>query len=603
MNHLKNKKSASEAKALSNKISRENMLLIISMSIAFPFMCFFFSPSEVVLNNQKDLVINANDIILPLFVFSVAVSLAFVLVSVLLAKINKDLFVAIADLVLGFAVASYIQALFFNGYMNDLTGDDLSYESYTVDIINTIIFCETALLPFLINRYNASKKKSEQNDSKSSVDSQDDNLRKYVRPFVFAMMTIMQLAGFCGSYIQNNPKNFEREYNQYAMSYEPTISLSKDGNIVVFLMDRLDSNWIDDLLEGYPELNDELEGFTFYQNNMAHYTNTFPSIAAMLTNFEYNDTEWNEYLYQAWEGENALDLLRENGYNVNLVLDGLTTYHKLSQISHHSDNVITLADNEVILNYDAIIREMSRLSVMRMMPYIIKTTLYGYFNPSVSNQFISDKNDFAPRAVGSESDIKFYDFMRKYGINSDSEKKVFNFIHLNGAHDYSSDIIDLYEGNKNSSVDDAILQTARGDFEIVLEYMHSMKELGVFDNSTFIIVADHGAKPVELDTQDELEHANVAALLIKPANAQLEPLKFNSSATLSNDMFSASVLEYAGIDHSDYGLSYNDVVTSGIECERYFVTFRFNNIGDEKKLHAYKVNGDARDFNNWEKTE
>ena len=383
------------------------------------------------------------------------------------------------------------------------------------------------------------------------------------------------------------------------------MSLSKENNIVVFLIDRLDSRWMDELLEVYPELNEKLDGYTFYQNNISHYTNTFPSVPSMLTGHLYDKEDWNTYLSNAWSNEkNALDVLKNNGYEINLAIDGATTYQSIEQLKGHADNIKELESGEVSMDKMPVVVSMLELSILKVKPYAVNfDSLENVFISMTSeyiSSFISDKPEIVPFAISTKSDMCFYNFVHNNSADARNVNKTFNFVHLNGAHDAFREGMDLapYEYTE-SSFDKTVQQTARGELEIVFEYTDRLKELGVYDDTTIILVADHGMRPAELVYQDDMEESNVAALLIKPAHSESGPLKIDRDSQLTNDLFQASLLEYAGIDHSDFGYSYNDVIDNDIETERYFETIRFHSYGNEKFLHKYRVVGDARDFSNW----
>lgn len=132
-----------------------------------------------------------------------------------------------------------------------------------------------------------------------------------------------------------------------------------------------------------------------------------------------------------------------------------------------------------------------------------------------------------------------------------------------------------------------------------------MKKLGIYDNSTIIVLGDHGRAPFEIEREgkDGIESAITTALLVKPKNASAEPLKFDRESELSNDFFPASILEYAGIDHEKFGCSFNDVINGDLHPERYFQTYDFGGYGRVIYKTLYKVTGDARNFDNWEAQE
>ena len=129
-----------------------------------------------------------------------------------------------------------------------------------------------------------------------------------------------------------------------------------------------------------------------------------------------------------------------------------------------------------------------------------------------------------------------------------------------------------------------------------------MKRLGVWDDSTIIILGDHGRPPNETDGMfnQKLKSAITTALLIKPAGSENVPIVYDRDSELSNDFFGASILEYAGIDHSSCGLSYNDVIENDLHPERYLQSVKFINYGALKYTARYRITGDARDFGNWE---
>jgi len=122
-----------------------------------------------------------------------------------------------------------------------------------------------------------------------------------------------------------------------------------------------------------------------------------------------------------------------------------------------------------------------------------------------------------------------------------------------------------------------------------------MRELGVFDNSSIIIVGDHGfhAAPWYPTT----------SLLIKPPGATGR-LMYNSEAELSNAYFGASLLEMANIAHSELGLSYFDIINGAPPPpRRFYHDWGWNSYIDSKRTMAiwriYEVTGDAMDSSSW----
>jgi hypothetical protein len=53
---------------------------------------------------------------------------------------------------------------------------------------------------------------------------------------------------------------------------------------------------------------------------------------------------------------------------------------------------------------------------------------------------------------------------------------------------------------------------------------------------------------------------------------------------------------YAGLDHSEYGYSYDDIINYSPDITRIANEYDFS---AETVVAQYEVTGDAHDFNNW----
>lgn len=581
----------------SSKLNKKNELLIILLSFAASFTFFFFSPVDIFLGNQKEFVVSFGHVAVPLLITSLISAALLILIQNIFLMIHKKAYIVISRLIFGITLAAYIQSLFLNSKMAAITGDDARYSDnkFTV-ILNLAIYIVLIILPLILSILAGKFKTNKVLGFGKGM----------IIPYLSILIFGMQLAGTGSSMLTADFDKYKKTYTSY-LSYEPSMSLSQDENIVVFLVDRLDGLWMDTIIDEYPDLNDKFEGFTFYQNNISHNTNTFPSVAQMLTNYRYQGTEWADYVSKAWEGDTVAKNLKENGYRVNLLIDNLTTYSSVAQLDGQCDNILSCSPDDVKFNYagkGGIVPTMAQISFSKLSPYICKSLVTVGLGANLSSDFVTyskPMDDMMPMAVGIESDLKYNDYIKTHEFNAGSDTKTFSYIHLNGAHDNSDELTALYD----SSIPTDRWSTTRGDFEILFYYFDQMKKLGIYDNSTIIVLGDHGRAPFEIEREgkDGIESAITTALLVKPKNANAEPLKFDRESELSNDFFPASILEYAGIDHEKFGYSFNDIINGGLHPERYFQTYDFGGYGRVIYKTLYKITGDARDFNNWEAQE
>ena len=576
--------------------TKRDVVLAAVLSAALGLLVFFFAPMETIFGNQQEFTVNASDILWPMLLLSLTAAAALMLVQMIALVIHKNAFFVVSRLLLGLLIAFYIQSLFLNGKMREITGDGLYSGTKAGMVVNAVIFFAIVLLPLCLNIIVRLKKPD-----------MTKGFFRFIPVYICGVILVLQGMGMVDSVIKSDAEDAVKAYDK-VFSYSPMMSLSKENNVVVFVIDRMDSRWTDTMLQRNPELYDKLEGFTFYQNNMSHYSNTFPSIPSTLTGCfydNYDNASKTAYLKEAWERHTALDVMKENGIKINMALDSSATFSSVNQLDKRCDNLISAKEMRDGFNYfgmKGILLTMSRLSMAKLSPYCLKGTFAKSLSSDLSAKFVTyqDSSDFGiiSPSVGTDSDKQFYEYIKSHPLRADSAEPVFNFVHLNGMHTRSEDIARYYYGDREFKND--IYATGCGELQIVFTYLDMMKEQGVYDSSTIIIFADHGRvhEELDIDNKDHIEFANVATLLVKPAGAPRESLKLDPKSELSNDYMAASFLEYFGIDHSDFGYSYNDIINGDLHIERTFNPFRWK-VSGYVKLNEYKVLGNARDFSIW----
>ena len=586
----------SKLKERLENIKKPDEILITALSISLSFTVLFFTSAELFVRNQIDFTVDGWHIILPMLLLALMVSAAEILLLNLLLLIHDALFIIISRLMAGLLLAVYAQELFLNGEMTSITGTDSmimvdKWLEYTDNIILYLLILLPLILHFCGEKFPNVKFFHIGKD--------------YAIPYLAGLIFVMQAVGLTSSIAQFGFNRYER-INYAFLSFEPIVSLSKENNIVVFLTDRLDSTYMDAMLESHPEVYDELDGFTFYQNNLSNFATTFPSVLNMLTGVEFEGEEGIDYYKKAWSGRMFADELKENNYHINLLLDNVTTYNRFNEIESRCDNLVQLEKDEYSINYlgkNGIVHTMLRLSAARVAPYSFKPHILWGTETDFSTEFIYPHNtaELLPKAIGISSDLMIHDYITSHPLTDDNAQKTFSFIHLNCAHDPSDDLMHLYDC-EHEPRQYSVIDTARGDFEIIFEYIRQMKRLGIYDNSTIIVVGDHGRPLSEINSSrsEVLESPIVTTLLIKEAG-ESGSLKLDSTTELHNNYLAASIMEYAGLDHSDYGYSYNDIIAGDPHFDRYFTALIKGRL-DNGKLYflTYKVTGNARDFDNWE---
>ena len=588
------------AKKKKKRFTLKNEIQAILLSLAIGLTVCFFSPMDIFLGNQRDVGVEAKNIVKVLLASSGVVTVSLCAFLNIMLAIHKRAFRFASSILFGILLAMYAQLMFFNGRMVSITGDATTYaEKSSANVANMVVFCIIALIPTIVYIIMLLNKNSK--------------FTKFIRgraiPYLSAVLIIMQSFGTFSQYSKNGIAEVDTsKYNKF-LSYVDSFNFSKKKNVLVILADRLDTNWMNKILNDYPDLADYLDGFTYYTNNLSCYTNTFPSLPQMLTNNMYDDTPWSDYISNSWAGNTVPKMLHDNGYKTNLIIDNLTTFETYEQIENQCDNIRT--DGEyAILNYTGeggILPTFMDFSLGKLSPYLLKSKFLDGYTSDFSNNFATANDDIPgrhPGGIGINSDLEIYKYIRDYGIDNSCDKNMFSFVHMSFAHDTSNEVAGIYDPSfiedPNKKATD--FQTIRGSWEILVELFDKMKKKDVYDNTTIIVIADHGRPPAEIEWygEDRLTDTNVSSLLVKPAGAERGPLKIDDETQLSNEYFPASVIEYAGLPHEDFGYSYNDIMNMDTYPDRLFHVYFFHSSRDVENYITYKVNGKALDLNNWQ---
>ena len=591
-----------ESSARKPRFTKKNEITALMLSLLLGFTVMFFSPMEVYLSNQREFSVGSEHVLIPMLLLAVAASAGVFLLLNLCLLIRETFFHVVRNLLFGCFLAMYVQMMFLNGKMRSFTGDPMSYGADTALCVrNFLIHYVIIMIPIVLYAVRAKKPESSLLNTGKGL----------VIAFFSGAFLLMQLAGFGTGIAQNGLRKMpQSEYSSY-FSYTPTLSVSKENNVIVFLMDRLDSLWMDDVLEQYPELNEELSGFTFYQNNVSVYPFTLPSVAQMLTGVPFRNEDETEYLTQAWRSDPMPGILRDNGWAVNLLISH-NDFHEYRDVAPYCDNLRDSSDGEVqtAIRHDRIVGTLSKISVTKVLPYILKELVTTQFSTQFIDNFIETETEnisYFPGHIAATTDLRLNQNLTEIGLNADSEKPTFTFFHLVGAHNSSANVAALWPEAGSDPKDwdtKGTPATTRGCFVILHNYIEQLKALGQFENTTIIIIGDHGRpiREIEVKKKDAYDSAVTTALLIKPRGTDASAaLQYDTAAELSNKYFPASILEYAGIDHSIYGVSFSDVIDGGLQIPRYQQTNEQGSIAMTPNSFYYEITGNARDFSNWTK--
>ncbi|MGN0347552.1 MAG: sulfatase-like hydrolase/transferase [Lachnospiraceae bacterium] len=476
-------------------------------------------PLEIYESNTREFKFDFNDFF---WVFLLMTLILVMLGTWIVAHIPEPLAKYVRVLIFAFGMMSYVQGMFLNSVLTTSDGSDVNWEQYrSLMLSNAIIwFAGFALMIVfsLIWKYIWEK------------------VAGYVSLFLSAVIIVT-----CISLIVICPKVKD---NGYQLDGSNQFQVAGDNNIIVMVLDRYGNEQFEKVNQFYPEISDCLTDFTYYDNAASRYSNTFPSMPYLMTGQYYDygmdEEEWLTSIWQAEETDSFYRQLHDRGYQVHLYSpDNPYIYGPLVQMIGKIDNIEPMG---LMKNYRLIYALLEKTVIYKYAPYFLKP------------RFEVSSSSYAEMAVYKDNIIsdngEYYAVLTENRLTIDSNMpNAFIVNHINGMHnpftiDENANSIPEVEGNEQE-----MIQVTRGVHVILAEYLQQLKDLGVYDNATIIITADHG----------DYSHGGglQPIFFVKLPQEQHEEMQRNS-APISHEDFLATILFLVGCDDSNYGTTIFD---------------------------------------------
>ncbi len=546
---------------------KKRLLAAAASAFSLCFTLIFFGPVEITAFSYDSLNF---DVLAITPIMAVAAVAVFLVLSLLISALRGKIFNYAVSFIFAITISGYIQGNFLNGNLGALTGDPIDWHNQTRKmIINLIIWFVISLVPFIILYFN---KKNWYN----------------VVTFGSILLVIMQSVALFQVYTIEKPKNYG-----YYLSADGIFDYSSKKNTLVFLLDRLDYEFIEEVLKDDPSFFDDMDGFTSYTNAISEHARTKPAANFILTACEEYAYQIpaEEYFDKSWTagGRNILGDLKEAGYKINIYSEMGNMFGSGETAEKYVSNIFSIDNSkETIekdvtnnkLNVPEVFRNLFYLSTYRYAPTAIKPFFWSYTGTINNSTYLNS-------SVYEIDETKYAEGIKKFNV--DDEYGYFKFYHFNGSHPpYSV----KEDGSKSTELTSSLEQT-KGNFEILFKAFNKMKKLGIYKDTGIIITADHGSA---ISDDEPLQKATRIGLFYKPPGSEEMSLK-TSKAPVSLKNLPATILKSSGLDYTDYGRPLDEVK----EDEKITRTFykAVMKDGREDKLYIYEVEGDASDFNNW----
>ena len=298
---------------------------------------------------------------------------------------------------------------------------------------------------------------------------------------VFPAIAAIQLVTLATLYLEKDVFG-EPPKPSFIVRADNMFNLGSETNILVIVLDTFDSHFLTEILNGEEGkfAKGVLRDFTYYPDTLGMYPTTKGALPHILTGVAAsNDVPYDAYLERAYNGNPLYSALAEKGYSVELYA--------------RSRFVADDFPVENIVRGDYRIEDKCGFAKM-----MCKLVAFNYLPHHLKSRFMVDGDDFLTlrKAVGNidahvyRDDVqRFFGLLKKASFSVSAGERSFRFYHLAGTHP-------PYTFGKTLKVDEpgpfSYLDESLGCLTLLKLFFKKLREGGCYDNSTIVIMADHG---------------------------------------------------------------------------------------------------------------
>lgn len=528
------------------------------------FTLLFFSPLEVYLGNPSEFHVYADLAVIILLVAAAACTVIFAaLISFLPTKILKFCNLGIFAV----TVCFYLQAMLLNGELVILDGGSLQLSPST-KLVNgllwLVVFGAVFGVWYLLKRCKKEK------------------AFITVTKYMALALVLMQLTGIVSLYLGCD-KAVNVSKSLY-FSNEDELTVAKQKNVVYFVIDYCDGMIVQEALAQDPDMFRDFTGFTYYPNASFTHSRTYPAITYLLSGEKcWFDKPHTQYVDEVFQPDSYLAYIDKLGADVRVFTD--TRYVGPSATAYIDNYKQTDSTKMSSVNIWGFLKETFKVSAFRGAPYATKSR-FTYTTEAVNQASIVRQTDYA--AVND--DLGFYENVNTKGVTVNQDyASAFRFYHMYGSHPGS-----VVNENAQYQENVTLPQALRGDLKIIAAYLQKLKDLGVYDETTVIITADHG------HVAPTFSLPQTCLMLVKMAGDDSSlPVQTSQAPVCHDDLF-ATVIKGLGGDYTSYGPAIDEISETEERLRYHYNTVLEG--GQEVLLNEYVISGDARDLNNYQAT-
>lgn len=527
----------------------------ILLSVCLGFLLGVYAPLELYLPNQSEFWPSLGQLIGPMLLFFFGITVFGCALFIGLRLVGKLPYYIALLLGFGALVSLYIQGNFLTGGLPPFDGTIYDWSAASPERIKSIAAWVLPIAALLVAFLKCKRKL----------------FRKIITYGSGAVLLILVLT--LTSLLLTTPTKEDGTY--LTSTSQNAMQLSKDDtNLVVILLDAVDSDYFLQAIGRYPEFSDSFDDFTYYSDALAAYPFTLHSIPMILTGqWHENDQPYAQYAENAYSTSPLLNRLTEDGYQMG-IYSSLENMFTTKTFKGRFDN--QLAATPEFTSFIDSCKQVGKMAGIKYAPWDLKRYCYD----------ILASLDYV-KVIPNSMANAFDSYLPNWYITSTWENPLtlveepcFRFIHTSGAH------IPFIYNKECSPISDAT-STYQDPVEACVtfadSYIKMLKKQGVYDNTILIFMADHGYDP----TGENLLNRFHPLFMVKGLGETGEEMVIDDTPVSHEHVMQAMLNLLDGVPSGDIFDPY-------ISDSRRLILYNYT---EEHMMQEYTTTGHASDLN------
>ncbi len=537
---------------------RERISLLLPVSLFFSILVFFFAPTEYLITNSSEFWFPFSEV---WWCFALLTGSCFLILLGIGSLLKGKLLNVFCTAIFALGIALYLEGNFIGMDYGIQTGQEIRWERYgSYAFLNTAEWCIILLIPFLVLYFSQKAWRF---------------LLKAGSLFLVSVQLVTIL-----TVVLMNPGCMHDTSNRFGFSWEGFDTVSSKENTIVFLVDEFDTVYASEQLAHDGECLDFLTGFTYYPDTVSVYNMTYPAVTQYFTGkmWYMEDISTDDYDRQAWQQDELFRGLKKIQADTRVFGDK-------KDFAAVSEGLIdnTASGAPQITSYRGLLKGYFCLVAFRYLPHGLKAGIW---------MTVDDLDQYADlEFLFSGANSTVFQYLQDHPIHTAMDCPAFRFCHIRGMHQPFADneaCQCIGNGATSYSEGQAVLR--------ILETLVSqLKDAGVYDQTSIIIVADHGLRE---DRLAPLSSPHNPVLMVKPKNSSA-PFSVSSQPMWTTYM-KATMMDAAGLEnYSEFGHSLLRPDENPWEFRYHYavVTADLQN-----ELVEYLIHANAAYMNGWSET-